>query len=305
MAKIVKLQQNTIDWLDWRISGLGGSDANIIASYFLPDDVTYPFGSWAGAELYHLWCQKTGRIEVREADDRSWGNYVDPLVHGHTTEQAARDWYMGQAGVLVEPVCVQHDVLPYLIASLDGWDPGTAIVEIKCPKEPQYHRRAREGEIPSQCWAQLLHNMVTAGERQAHFVSYFDGDGVIIPVDFDETSADKLREAEEVFWSWVTSDRFGGLPPAGEAIDTSSEWADLIAQYFANQDQIRALESIERRLKREIHRRMTAAQVTGGGAKVSVAVRPAQLARKPVAVGSKVRDEYLALFIERQSELLR
>jgi putative phage-type endonuclease len=294
MAKIIDVEQGSAEWHKWRLSGIGGSDASIIASYFLPADCDWPYTtSWAGAELYKLWSLKTGRTPFKEQKDRSTDTYVDPLAHGHREEEKARLWYNATFGQLTEAVCVQHWTVPHLIASLDGHREGECIIEFKCPKEPDMHRKAKEGEVPQQYWAQLMHNMVATGETRAEFVSFYKGEGVVIPVEADSKLIDKLREAEEIFWSWVTEKKFGGLPIGGEVNEVTPEWAKLVDAYFENQRKMRELEVVERRLKREIHHRMKATKVVGGGAQASISVRP------PQVVPPFQRSEFLLLQIEK------
>ena len=298
MARIIDLTQGSQDWLKWRTGGLGGSDANLIAFHFLPDDIDWPFGGWSGGEIYKLWGQKVGRIPVKQKQDKSFGDYVDPLAHGLKTEQEAREWYNATYGELCEPVCLQHDILPHLRASLDGWPEGDGngrpILEIKCPKEPGMHRKAKEGEIPRYYWGQLVHNMCVASATTAHFVSYYKGEGVMIPVEMDPVSLDKLREAEEIFWGWVEARKFGGLPVSGETNNVSAEWEGACLAYFTNQKAMRDLEARERRLKRELHSMMKASTVVGGGARVSIAVRPAY------EVKASTRNEFLLLSIQEE-----
>src|SRR5215469_9016697 len=294
MGKIVEFEQGSEDWVAWRRLHIGGSDANLIAAYFLPDDVDYPYTTtWAGAELYRLWCEKTNRIPIKMPKDRSHDGYVDPLVHGHKTEILARNWYNAMFGQAIEPVCVEHWTSPYVAASLDGLREGECIVEIKCPKEPDMHRKAKEGEVPAQYWAQLHHNMCAAGETKAEFVSFYKGEGIVIPVETDKKSLDKLMTAEDIFWSWMTEKKFGGLPISGESNNVTQEWQALIAQYFINQGNMRALEAQQRKLKRDIHSLMKTTKVVGGGARVNIAVRPQSI------VPAQTRNEFLMLTIEK------
>ena len=209
MPKELDLEQGSQRWLDFRQSGIGGSDASLIAAFFL--DQPWPYGTWAGADLWKLWAQKTGRIKVKPARDRSDAStgYVDPFVHGHKTEPLARDWYSRTTGEFAPPAVLQSTEREFMFASLDGWNPESKVVlEIKCPKEKAEHNKAKEGQIPERYYAQFQHNLCVAEGIELHYVSFFEGDGVLTKVLPDTPFLTRLRDAEMVFWGWVEKKEF-------------------------------------------------------------------------------------------------
>lgn len=297
MPRIIELEQGSPDWLAYRTKGIGGSDANLIAAFFLGID--YPYGnSWAGAQIYKLWAEKVGRIAVKESKDNSWGDYVDPKTHGKNTEAAAREWWSLETGEFAPPAFLVHDTCDHIFASLDGYvDPvetgqiGRAL-EVKCPKEPGEHRKAKEGQVPERYYAQVQHNLVVSNVPVLDFVSFYQGEGIIIPVQRDEKFIDQLREAEETFWGWVQNKEFP--LPKGETKRTDKEWAHAMGDWFGLVELRRDFEAKERMLRRKIMRLMDGGKVSGGGAKVSISVRGKQ------QVKAFEKDEFLSLVIQHE-----
>src|SRR5271156_107654 len=100
MPRIERLEQNTSRWLRWRLGGIGSSDAPVI------------MGEGAFRSRRGLWAIKTGRA-------RDFGG--NPASRrGHLLERAARDTYEREFGVQMEPLCLLHDRLDWMRASLDG-----------------------------------------------------------------------------------------------------------------------------------------------------------------------------------------
>jgi putative phage-type endonuclease len=294
VARIIELEQNSQPWLQWRLSKIGGSDANIIAAYFIPN-IDWPYGtSWPGGELYKLWMLKTGRVELKDAKDKSWGDYVDPKAHGHRTEDDARAWYCGVTGEFAPPVCIEHEGKPYLSASLDGFT-GDRVVEIKAPKEPHTHILVKEGTIPDQYYAQTQHNLFVAGVEKLDFVSYFEGEGVITEVTPDAPFLHILHEAEEVFWGMVQN-KVWPLPQEGTDEDETPMWTSLIKDHWTAQAMLREAEKLDRRVKKNLAQLMAFQKVRGGGAVVSLRISPKRL------VKAFERGEGLQLDIRRIAE---
>src|SRR5580658_11338617 len=114
MPRIERLEQNTPEWLRWRMEGIGSSDAPVI------------MGEGAFKSRHLLWAIKTGR--AREFA----GNAA--ARRGHALERAARTAYERQFGLQMEPLCLIHEQYDWMRASLDGMSfDGSLVLEIKCP----------------------------------------------------------------------------------------------------------------------------------------------------------------------------
>ena len=56
-----------------------------------------------------------------------------PLQRGRELERPARRAYEQQVGIQMEPLCLVHDQLEWMRASLDGLSFDGSVLEIKCP----------------------------------------------------------------------------------------------------------------------------------------------------------------------------
>lgn len=205
MPIVVELEQGTEGWLKWRAGGLGASDASTVMD------------ANPHATPYELWRQKTGR--AREQADNAF------MKHGRDNEQRARDAYCIQTGQLMFPVCLQHDEMTYLRASLDGLsEDGRHGVEIKCPATIRNHLTAREGRVPGEYYAQVQMEMAVSGAVSWDYFSYWaeTGEGILVPVEPDEPYIDQeLLPRLEEFWGWVKADRFP--LPEGERVELNEQ----------------------------------------------------------------------------------
>ncbi len=114
MPRIERLQQNTAEWHRWRQQGLGASDAPVI------------MGEAAFKTPRMLWSIKTGRTQEDAAGPAA--------RRGRELERLARQVYEQEVGIQMEPLCLVHDQLEWMRASLDGLSfDGSTVLEIKCP----------------------------------------------------------------------------------------------------------------------------------------------------------------------------
>ena len=100
MPRIERLQQNTAEWHRWRQQGLGASDAPVI------------MGEAAFKTPRMLWSIKTGRAQEDAAGPAA--------RRGRELERLARRAYEQEVGIQMEPLCLVHDQLEWMRASLDG-----------------------------------------------------------------------------------------------------------------------------------------------------------------------------------------
>ena len=126
MPRIERLQQNTAEWHRWRQQGLGASDAPVI------------MGEAAFKTPRMLWSIKTGRAQE---------DAPGPAARrGRELERLARRAYEQEVGIQMEPLCLVHDQLEWMRASLDGLSfDGSTVLEIKCPMNVR-DRTARKRE---------------------------------------------------------------------------------------------------------------------------------------------------------------
>ena len=141
MPRIERLRQNTPEWHRWRLQGIGASDAPIVMG-------DAPFRT-----RRFLWSVKTEL--ARESA-------VGPAARrGRALEQAARSAYERHTGIPMEPLCMVHDRLEWMRASLDGLSfDGSTALEIKCPWRGRDLDALRAGRIPTHYHAQVQHQLL-------------------------------------------------------------------------------------------------------------------------------------------------
>jgi putative phage-type endonuclease len=114
-----------------------------------------------------LWSIKTGRAEEDAAGPAA--------RRGRELERRARWAYEQEVGIQMEPLCLVHDQLGWMRASLDGLSfDGSTVLEIKCPMNVRYQSAARQGSVPPQYYAQLQHELQVSQAEEVHYRS-FDG----------------------------------------------------------------------------------------------------------------------------------
>ncbi|MBS3903733.1 MAG: YqaJ viral recombinase family protein [Simkania sp.] len=191
MAKIIDLQQNTPEWHEWRHYKIGGSDS---ASCCGMNKFCTPL------QLYHRTLEKQERL-------------ITPrMARGSALEQKAREWVAKETGTVYEPICMEHEEIDYMIASLDGWNAEAPIkmIEIKCTNEFN-HNLAKQGEVPAYYYPQCQHNMVVSDIDSMFYVSFDGENGVIVHVHRDEKFVKFMLEAEKKFYKCLVD----LIPPEG------------------------------------------------------------------------------------------
>lgn len=156
----VDLSQGDDRWLQWRMGGIGGSDAPIIA----------------GVSPY------TTRQELLEQKARNRFGKVRKTNRGKTSamlrgtlkEPWVRQEYMDLTGQFVEVACGIHDTLDWMRASFDGLSlDGSLVLEVKCPNWRD-HSCCLDGQVPTHYFPQCQHLLAVSGAKQLHYVSWSD-----------------------------------------------------------------------------------------------------------------------------------
>ena len=206
-----------------RSTFIGGSDARII----MGDDE---------AALLRLWREKRGEAEPEDLS----GNLIVQL--GLVTEDLNRHWYERNTGQAVTDVQrrVQHPVIRWMAATLDGMVEGTgAVFEAKFMLPWSFSEEAAAEKY----MAQLQHNMWVTNAKAA-VLSIITGGGkwVEITIPADPLYQHLLLTAEKKFWRCVETGEpprlFGVEPPrprieAVRIVDmsTSNAWAEFAAVF--------------------------------------------------------------------------
>lgn len=187
------MEQRSDNWLDWRKAGIGSSDAPVIMRV----------SPWKTP--YQLWQEKTGQIQKEHisnwAQDR--GNRIEPIARAKY--ELTFDLEMG-------PATCQHFQLPWLRASMDGWNPLLKRgLEIKVPGKAD-HEMAVSGHIPEKYLPQVMHQFIVTGAEIIDYYSYYvakdqpddKGHGVRVEVKPDMGYIQRYLVEAKKFWMCVT-----------------------------------------------------------------------------------------------------
>jgi len=186
----VDFEQGTAEWLEWRDSGIGGSDAPTIMGE----------NPWKDASL--LLSEKLGDVEPFS------GNAA--TRRGTQLEPEARELYEQIKNISVEPICLQSTKYPWMLASLDGMSSDrSTVVEIKCG-EGVYQKTASTRKVPQYYMGQLQHILAVTGLPSIDFFCYLPSrDPICLTVERDDAYISRLIVAEEAFWRQVLEGRAG------------------------------------------------------------------------------------------------
>lgn len=202
--KIVDVVQRSPEWHSWRAGRIGGSSAAAV------------LGKSKFSTMYGLWLQMTLRAPAFEGNNAT--------AAGENAEEKAKAEYEMTHGEfeVFEPICVEHEIYPTLIASLDGYSHKLKrILEIKYPSE-ESHEKAKLGEVPEHYWIQCQHQLACVPEaNDLHYWSYREGDGALVVVERDEKFIEEiLIPAILAFKELVDTD----VPPP--LCDKDAKWVE-------------------------------------------------------------------------------
>lgn len=226
--KKIDLAPNTPDWLEFRKSKIGASDAPVIMEV----------SPWKTP--YQLWQQKL---------DLSHPDFITrSMQRGVELEQQAREELERITGLLFSPCVVMHAQMGWMISSLDGLDlEENHIAEIKCPNAID-HAMAEAGKVPEKYYPQLQHQLEVCEMDMVHYFS-FDGEkGVLVKVYRDEDYIKKMIQKEREFWECLQELTPPPFTCRDYKIVESEDWKKAAQEYIQIDDTINELE----RKKKEI-----------------------------------------------------
>ena len=177
--EVVELEQDTEQWLEWRHTGIGGSDASTI------------MGENRFKSPVQLLYEKKNRIDEPSNEAMAEGKRLEPH---------ARTDYVKKTNKDVHPICIQSVEYPWLLASLDGLSADRKkLVEIKCGKSS--YRRATYEEVPEYYKGQLQHQLMITGLQSLDYWCYRPSSpGILLSVERDERYIELLFEEEKTFY---------------------------------------------------------------------------------------------------------
>lgn len=220
---------DSAEWHAWRMAGIGGSDAPIIAA---DAGLLTNKPAWMKS-TNHLFLIKTGQKEQEDLSN-------NPAVRrGKENEEPARRIFEEQTGILLSPCFGEMDLHPFVRSSFDGLTfEQDVLAEIKVPSQ-KVHDLAKFGRVVDYYKPQIAHQALTAwghpegwGDQMTYFISYKPEEGELFyvekPAKDYRALAEKLLEAEIRFWASVEQ----AVPPCG------AEWIEAAARYISVNEQL-------------------------------------------------------------------
>lgn len=189
--KIYDIDQGSVDWDSWRREGIGASEAAAIIGV----------SPWTTRQDILLAKTRPAAKPQEKTEAMLRGLRLEPLLRKIVSEATGLDF---------RPVCVEHDEISWLRASLDGLSSdGLCTIEIKCPNSIT-HAVALNGQIPDKYYPQLQHILLVTGHTQMKYISYSESwkfsrnqQLVVVHCKKDESFQKWLLEEERAFWKQV------------------------------------------------------------------------------------------------------
>lgn len=271
MGKSVALTQGTPEWLDWRRTGIGGSDDPVVLGLS-------PFKTPRA-----LFFEKTGlKSDVLvDATDKSF-----IFDRGHQTEKLVREKFQELVGDVVAPVCMQHSTIPFLIGSFDGLHPKHGVLEAKLVGK-EVLKRAQAGDLPDYHYSQIQHLIDVSDADVGQWYGH-DGSktGVVVTVARDDKHIKSANDLKLAFWEKVMkrvppelSERDYLVPSDEKLLSDLREAKELAENAATNYESIKEL---------VINTYGAHPRIAGGGLKIWKSVREGTLNLLKIPEISKV-----------------
>lgn len=214
------------NWLDWRRTGIGGSDAPVVA------------GVSEFKSRTQLWLEKTNIVKPDELTSSpiKWGHRLEPVI-ASTLQELIGCQYAG------DQVCFQSDDRPWQLATLDRLTTDNRIIEMKSVNPAKAKTLGEDGDsdsLPASWVLQAQHQMAVTNFDVVIFAVFVGTleEIRIYDVERNDQLIDQLNEVEAEFWENVQTK----TPPL--AIDVRDSEA-LVKHLGVQEGQIALPQSIE------------------------------------------------------------
>jgi len=195
--EVVDHEQGTAAWLNWRLDGIGASDAPALMGE----------NPWKSpARLFAEKCAAKRSYFTGRAGGGSLGG--SSASRGTALEPQARHLYNRAHGTDTQALCVQSRAHAWLRASLDGIDRATGhLVEIKCG-DKVYAHTAETNTVPGYYVGQLQYQLAVTGFPAVDFWVWLPGRAaLLLTVARDEDYIARLIVRGAAFWAEVVAAR--------------------------------------------------------------------------------------------------
>lgn len=214
--KQLSLIQGTQEWLDYRKTGVGGSDVATIM----------------GQNPYK---KREALLREKLGKETKVSSFVQARMdEGHEWEEIVRK-NLQEQGYVFEPMVFELE--PGLFASLDGIDLEKGkILEVKYTSVEELYNKVKAGQPPVQWWSQVQWGMLCSGMNEGLLICVHKGETAVYIAKTDIGYQKQMLQAAQWFLKDLAKER---------ELGTSYEGVDLVPENFAQ-----ALRIID--LKREI-----------------------------------------------------
>lgn len=183
MFKFVELEQGSAEWLAFRRNRVMASD--------LPSIMGVGFDT-----PHECYMKKMNGIETADNEHMRKGRDNEPI---------ARKLFEEKVGFLFSPAVVISLENYWMGASLDGINQERKeILEIKCPGK-RGHDEAVRGGIPEKYWPQVQWQLAVTGYCEGYYVSYYEGEIVVLEFSRDDEYIDKLIKEADLFYERIVN----------------------------------------------------------------------------------------------------
>lgn len=209
---------------------------------------------------YQRWLKKVSGEEIEVNADMQRGKDLEPEARA----EAERIF-----GVPFYPETHLSDEHPWAMASLDGISPCGKLIEIKCPRQ-KGHEMARSRIIPDYYIPQMQWQMHVTKSFNVNFISYFEGEVIILMVHRDQAYIDELVSKACEFHDCILNLR----PPVLTDKDTREISLDprfeSLADLWKNaKEQMEQWEELESQYRKSLQEYAKDGSVRGSGIKIS------------------------------------
>lgn len=180
------MDNHSIDWHNFRLKGIGSSDAGVLMG----------FNQWKS--VTDLWSEKAcfSKPKFQSNSNIDRGVRLEPAVRAHV--ELMYDMDMPSLDGMI------HPEFDFIRANLDGWNNEEKILlECKAPNE-KAHRSAVDGMVPDYYYPQVQHQLLVMENDMAIYASIFNNKVAIVEVDVNKEFQERLLHREIEFWGFVT-----------------------------------------------------------------------------------------------------
>jgi putative phage-type endonuclease len=235
--KVNTLAQDSQEWLEWRNTGLGASDAAVI------------LGMSPYETPYGLWQIKTGKKappDLSRNPNVQRGNRLEPLA------RKVAEKYIGES---LDPICAAEEVENFILTSFDGITKNRKTVcELKCPHPSTFAdilNEAEDSKAFKLYWIQCQQQLLVSKADKAYLIFFMKGTegnkDRIVPFEIlpdTEFQQEVLIPKLKWFWECINTDTPPERDPRRDPCEVDDKsWLELATEYHPLKQEIKNLKA--------------------------------------------------------------